>query len=212
MSRNITHKVFRDALESKPRNRGFTLVELLVVLAIVAIISTLVVFALPSISGSRDLTKSAYMLAGALEQARTYAMANNTYSWVGFFEEDGSQPSTNPATTGIGRLVISIVASQDGTSYSDNTISSSAPEAFGIDSSSTSTNKVILSQISPLMKLDGIHMAAVNSGTSSGNNPARPAVLTAYQVGDSPGQTPNNQGGPFAIHVGSTGTTPTTVT
>ena len=45
-----------------------------------------------------------------LEQARTYARVNNTYSWVGFYEENGSIPSTNPPTREC-RLVISSIAS-----------------------------------------------------------------------------------------------------
>ena len=40
---------------------------------------------------------AAHEVAGALETARSYAMANNTYTWVGFFEEDASSGSTNPA-------------------------------------------------------------------------------------------------------------------
>ncbi len=192
---------------------GFTLVELLSVLAIITVLSGILLISLPSIKGSRDLTKSATMLAGALEQARTYALANNTYAWVGFFEEDGSMNSTTPATTGIGRLVISLVASQDGTRYSDNVISASppAPSAFGTDASATSSNKVVLAQLSPLLKLDGIHMVA-NNGTGGGNNPPRPVVLPAYQVGDPAGQPPDNMTGLFAVHVGCAGSNPTTFT
>jgi hypothetical protein len=57
------------------------------------------------------VTSAAYTIKGALDTARTYAKANNTYTWVGFFEEDIS--SATPGTAGTGRLVMSIVASKD---------------------------------------------------------------------------------------------------
>jgi prepilin-type N-terminal cleavage/methylation domain-containing protein len=204
MSRNVISKNTSVILEPAQECRGFTLVELLTVIAIIAILSAIVVFAISSIKGSQDLTRSAYVISGALEQARTYALANDTYSWVGFFEEDGSQGSPNAG--GVGRVVISVVASQDGTRYNDNAISTSLPANFG---GGFSSNTVLLTQISPLIKLSNIHMVAANSGTSTGNNPVRPATLAAYQVGDSPGMSPNNATGSFALHVGCTSGNPT---
>jgi hypothetical protein len=69
---------------------------------------------------------------------------------------------------------------------------------------------VTLTQVLPIIKVDDVHMAAVNSGTTSGNNPSRPAVATAYQVGDTPGSAPNNTTGAFALHVGASAANPTT--
>ena len=66
--------------------------------------------------------------AAALALMTQSARANNTYTWVGFFEEDASQPSTNPATAGTGRLVMSVVASKDGTTIYSGTLSSPATE------------------------------------------------------------------------------------
>lgn len=189
---------------------GFTLVELLTVLTIIAVLASLATYSITSMKNSRDLTRSAYLLTGVLEQARTYAVANDTYTWVGFYEEDGSRSSTNPGTSGVGRLVVSEVASEDGTRYSDNVISTTAPEAFGTDASSTSSNKTSLIQLTPLLKLNDVHMVAANTGSLTGNVPSRPAALSAYQVGDAPGSSPNNSTGVFALHVGSSGTNPTT--
>ncbi len=210
MSRNVISGMTASPGRAPRARRGFSLVEMLVVVAVIALISSFAAYAISSMKNSHDMTKSSHLLLGALEQARTYAMANNTYAWVGFFEENGASTSTNPATSGIGRVVISMVASQDGTRYSDNVISSSQPEAFGIDSSSTSSNKTTLVQIAPLLKLTGVHLVAANSGTSTENNPSRPSVPAAYQVGDTAGQTPDNSGGSFAQHIGSTGPNPTT--
>jgi prepilin-type N-terminal cleavage/methylation domain-containing protein len=95
--------------------RGFTLLELLIVVGIIGLLMVLIVPAFTTIKGGTDVTSAAYTIKGVLDTARTYAKANNTYTWVGFYEEDVSQPSTNPATGGIGRIVMSIVASKDGT-------------------------------------------------------------------------------------------------
>ena len=93
--------------------RGFTLIELLIVISIIAILMVLLAPAFTSLKSAGDVTGAAYTIKGVLDTARTYAKANNTYTWVGFYEEDVS--STTPGTPGIGRLVISIVASKDGT-------------------------------------------------------------------------------------------------
>src|SRR5438093_9407175 len=96
------------------REGGFTLLELLIVIGIIGLLLVLIAPAFTTIKGGTDVTSAAYTIKGALDTARTYAKANNTYTWVGFFEEDASLSSTTPATAGPGRVVISIVASKDG--------------------------------------------------------------------------------------------------
>jgi prepilin-type N-terminal cleavage/methylation domain-containing protein len=105
-------RIAREGLQS---SRGFTLIELLAVVGIIALLMVLVVPAFTNIKTGNDVTTAAYTIKGVLDTARTFAKANNTYTWVGFYEEDVSQSSTNPATAGIGRIVMSIVASKDGT-------------------------------------------------------------------------------------------------
>ena len=127
-----------------------------------------------------------YTIKGALEQARTYAKGNNTYSWVGFYEEDGSRASTNPPTPGAGRLVISIVASKDGTNiYGSGT-------ARAIDATK-------LTQVGKLIKIDNVHLPLFAVGTGTGDKfDTRPAVqndpTAGYnysRFGELNGTTPN---------------------
>ena len=79
---------------------GYTLLELLIVVGIVAMLTMLIAPAFTTIKSGTDVTSAAYAIKGVLDTARTYAKANNTYTWVGFYEEDVSQPSSNPSTPG----------------------------------------------------------------------------------------------------------------
>jgi prepilin-type N-terminal cleavage/methylation domain-containing protein len=143
-----------------PEVRGrsaFTVLELLVVIAIISILLVLFVPAFTNIKSGNDITNAASTITGLLDQARTYAMANNTYVWVGLFEEDGSIPSSNPATAGTGRLVMPIVASKDGTTvYNPN--SSLNPDPI---------DPTKVTQVNKLVRIDNIHLPlfAVGSGT-----------------------------------------------
>src|SRR5438552_17580258 len=99
---------------------GFTLLELLIVIAIIALLMVLIAPAFTTIKGGTDVTSAAYTIKGVLDTARTYAKANNTYVFVGFAEVDSSvDPSISPqVTTGsspYGRVAVVIVASKDGT-------------------------------------------------------------------------------------------------
>src|ERR1700730_16675057 len=94
---------------------GFTIVELLVVTGIIALLMVLVVPAFTSIKSAGDATSAAYTIKGVLDTACSYAKANNTYVWVGFYEENVAKPSPNSVTPAIGRVVMSVVASSDGT-------------------------------------------------------------------------------------------------
>ena len=57
-------------------------------MGIIALLMVLVAPAFTSIKSGTDVTSAAYTIKGALDTARTYAKANNTYTWVGFFEEE----------------------------------------------------------------------------------------------------------------------------
>jgi prepilin-type N-terminal cleavage/methylation domain-containing protein len=140
------------------RSRGFTLLELLIVVGIIALLMVLIAPAFTYIKGGTDVTSAAYTIKGVLDTARTYAKANNTYTWVGFYEENVANPaSPNPDTPKVGRLIMSIVASNDGTTvYNPNSLLNPDP----IDHTK-------LTQVNKLVKIDNIHLPlfAIGSGT-----------------------------------------------
>ncbi len=160
------------------RNAAFTLVELLAVIAIIVVLSALILPAFTSLNAGGNITKATYDVAEALENARAYAMATNTYVWVGFFEETQTQASTNPATAGIGRIILSVVASRDGTIiYNPN--SSSSPFI------TSAVMAQSLTQLGKLVKIDNMHLQTFAVGNGTGVTFAtRPAANgTAAQIG-----------------------------
>jgi type II secretory pathway pseudopilin PulG len=191
--------------DHKPRT--FTLIELVVVIAIIAVLTILLVPAFTNLRGANDLTKAAYVIKGVLEQARTYARVNNTYAWVGFYEESGSIPSTNPPTAGSGRLVMSSVASSDGT-----TVYGSTPGPI---------DPTRLTQVVRLTKIDNLHLPLLAIGTGTGDTfDTRPALqfeptagFNYSRLGELNAASPNtapytNSQYPFQYPVGNPAPTP----
>ena len=72
----------RRVLRSLQRERAsaFTLLELLIVIGIIAVLLVLIAPAFTSLKSAGDVTSAAYTIKGALDTARTYAKANNTYT------------------------------------------------------------------------------------------------------------------------------------
>ena len=182
------------------RSRGFTLLELLVVIGLIAILLVLVTPAFTTIKGAGDVTTAAYMIKDVLEQARTYAMANSTYVWVGFFEEDPTVSApTNPRQAGVGRVIICVAASTQGNRYKDSLVDASNPHAFYAPPgpspiAGNDYNPVILAQLGKLIKIDSAHLATL------GSVPTRPSVSVEYQVGapDFGSHPPSAPGTPVA--------------
>ena len=133
---------------------AFSLIELLVVIAIILVLMGLVVLPMTNMSSAGNLTKTTADIAGILEGARTYAMANNTYVWVGFAETDASRlASANPQTPGTGRIAVAVVASKDGTRGYDAT-------STGLGTPPWPDNKgTTLVAISPLKHFENVHLA-----------------------------------------------------
>jgi prepilin-type N-terminal cleavage/methylation domain-containing protein len=69
-------------------SRGFSLVELLVVMAVLVVMLSLAGPAMNALKGANDVNQAAADLSGLLEQARAYAMANNTFTYVGIAQTE----------------------------------------------------------------------------------------------------------------------------
>ncbi len=89
--------------------RGFTLIELMVVVAIMALMMALSGPLISSLSGANSVDKAVTDLSNTLEQARAYAMANSTYVRVGFGTVAKSSSSPIPL------FVVFCLYSSDGT-------------------------------------------------------------------------------------------------
>jgi hypothetical protein len=146
--------------------------------------------AFTTIKGGTDVTSAAYTIKGVLDTARTYAKANNTYTWVGFLEENVANPaSPNADTPKVGRVIMSVVASKDGTRiYDPNNLAT-------IDATK-------LSQIGKLTKIENIHLWTHTDNPSGIGSTfdTRPNAASTYCIGDS---SPANSATPFQYPVGN---------
>ncbi len=124
--------------------RGFSLVEMLVVISILSILSVLATAGLQSVLGSAEDGQLSD-IASTLMRARAYAMANNTYVFVGIQEVSAANPSNGSQTAGTGRIAVAVMASSDGT------------RGYQV-SVNASTALTSLNVVSPLRHYDNLHL------------------------------------------------------
>ena len=132
-------------------SHAFTLVELLVVVAIIVLLAAAITPVFNSIGQARGVTEAAYQVAAAVELARSEAVARQTYVWLGL------QPQTNFGNLD---LRIGLVYSKDG---SGTNTSAANLQPIG---------KAILIQRTALVDPSGWGVGEV--GTSLGNPPSFP--------------------------------------
>jgi type II secretory pathway pseudopilin PulG len=163
-----------DSGERGRRSCGYTLVELLIVFGIIGLLLVLIAPAFTTIKGGSGVSSAAYTIKGALETGRTYAKANNTYTWVGFSGSIGS--------TVTGNVSLCVVASKDGTDLgtSVNQVSNRVDITTG------------LTPIGKVMRLENAHIG--DTGTPQPSpSPApdfetRASVNVNYRIGASGSQ------------------------
>jgi Tfp pilus assembly protein FimT len=174
----------RDPLDStdpslrQPSTRamGFTLVELLLAVAVMVVMMRLAIPAFNAIRGGTDFTSEVYDIAGTFEQARSYAMANNTYVLAGMFEAPASlSTSANPQTSGTGRITIVEVASETGTRPYNVTNLGAWSSQYGTGLRTTNTSGGFMTAAKP-MQYQNIHLVDLQtpSAPPSSGNMARP--------------------------------------
>ena len=154
---------------------GFTLVEMLAVLGVIAVLLGLVAPAMVPLKGSQDVTTAAYNLRGALEIARSYAVANDTYVWMGYYEQDYGK-TTAPAAaqvppyTGAGHVTIGTVYSKDGTNLDG------VPGASLNGFSGTPLPAASIGQVGSLMQIYAVHVAALSAPPAATANSTDPTI------------------------------------
>jgi type II secretory pathway pseudopilin PulG len=138
---------------------------LLIVVGIIGLLLALIAPTFTTIKGGTDVTSAAYTIKGVLDTARTYAKANNTYTWVGFAGSIGSNIT--------GTVALVVVASKDGTNLgtSVNVVGNRVDITAGV----TSIGKV--------MRLENAHIGDTGSPTPNGTDfESRASVGSSYRI------------------------------
>lgn len=94
-------------IAARKQGPGFTLVELLTVIAVMSVLVSLAAPALSSMAKGSQMTQSLIELSGTLDQARQYAISRNTYVWVAL--------RPNPEGPNGDELSMVVLASKSGT-------------------------------------------------------------------------------------------------
>jgi len=130
------------------RARAFSLVELLVVLAIMAILIAAATLSFQGTSNSGKFNEALNQISGILDQGRTYAVSQNTYVWVAIYENI-------PAGGGPHDVYVGAFASSDGSDPFDWPASS---VTVTLPPGTVGTTGTTLTQITRIYHLKGLHL------------------------------------------------------
>ena len=138
--------------------QGFSLLELMAVVFVLILVAGFLAPAFTSLKSAGDVTSAAYTIKGVIDQARTYAMANDTYTSVGFAGSIGNTPASVT-----GQIFIAVLASTDAT-------------ANGFINGN-------YKQIGKLLKFDNTHIHDAGVPTNDGTDfESRSNVPAAYRI------------------------------
>ncbi|MGB8356025.1 MAG: prepilin-type N-terminal cleavage/methylation domain-containing protein [Chthoniobacteraceae bacterium] len=159
-----------DPLHSS-RCKAFTLLELLVVISIMALVIAFSRLALQGVSSSGKFNASLSDVSGILEQARAYAIAQNTYVWVVFYEY--TPPNGSPLEVYAGAF-----GSNDGTDIFNWAGTPAVPQPG-------------LTSVTRLYHFRGLHLQTTtlpNAPTGTLNTPATAAPIFQIKAQSDSGQ------------------------
>jgi Tfp pilus assembly protein FimT len=88
-----------------PRRSAFSLIELVAVIGIITLGMSLTLQAVSSVVRGRQQERAVYEVSGWMEQAKTFAQAQNTWVWLGFQET---------VVNGEGGVLVAAVAAKSG--------------------------------------------------------------------------------------------------
>jgi len=162
-------------LKRSHTTNGFSLVEMLVVLTITLVLGTMSAMTVPSLMSAQTIAQASSDISQVLDDARSYAIANHTYVFVGFEEVNASNlpnaaDQTLATSSSGGRVAVLVVASKDGSN-----------DSFSATPYFNSTN---LAAITKVKFINSVHMADFSSLTATaGPMAARAPVIAANSLG-----------------------------
>jgi prepilin-type N-terminal cleavage/methylation domain-containing protein len=151
------------------RQRGFSLLELLAVVTVMAILASLAVLSFRGINSSGNFNRAVDEISGILEQGRSYAMAQNTYVWIVLYE---NAPASSPTS-----VFVAGFSSGDGT---DPFGWSATPATVTVPPGTV--NGTTLTQVIRVHRYRGLHLETTtlpNAPSSPGTPATNPAVPPA---------------------------------
>ncbi len=148
------------------RTSAFTLIQLLISVAIIVVLTAVATLSFQGINSSGKFNKALEEISGILEQARAYASAQDTYVWVVLYE---NAPASGPK-----EVYVAAFASNDGTDPFNWTGSVALPTPGTVGSTT-------LTQIAHIYHYQGLHLQTTtlpNVPTS----PTFPATTPNFQI------------------------------